>query len=160
MNVRSINRPIVRSTRIIALVSLGFLFSTEAASLDFVVSRVAPIYPPEAVSKGTEGHVVLRLTVNTEGNVTDVSILDSVPDGMFEPAAKKAALLWHFTPKCGQQFPKNFEVNDTIYFKMATNIEQDRSTVLAPLKVGRPKLVAVETSGGLVIRDQELCSKK
>ncbi len=61
-------------------------------------SQGALPYPPAAKRDGVTGYVVLNLLINTEGEVKQVQILESEPNGVFEEAARQAAKNWLFTP--------------------------------------------------------------
>jgi TonB family protein len=54
-------------------------------------------YPPEAEKLGLEGTVVLKLTVDKAGNVTESEVLEPAGHG-FDEAARVAALKFKFTP--------------------------------------------------------------
>ncbi len=57
---------------------------------------VAPTYPPIARNAHIEGIVVLEATIDTEGRVTDLRVLRSVP--LLDDAALQAVRQWRFTP--------------------------------------------------------------
>jgi TonB family protein len=54
-------------------------------------------YPPEAEKAGLQGNVVLKLTIDKEGNVTAADVLEPAGNG-FDEAAKAAALKFKFKP--------------------------------------------------------------
>jgi bla regulator protein BlaR1 len=56
----------------------------------------APNYPWRARRNGIEGFVELEFSVDDEGRVSDVEILDAAPAGVFEEAASKAISRWTF----------------------------------------------------------------
>jgi len=58
---------------------------------------VEPEYPKEALAQGLEAKVVLKLTIDREGNVTNVEIPSPVGHG-FDEAIRDAALKFKFTP--------------------------------------------------------------
>jgi protein TonB len=53
-------------------------------------------YPPEAEAAHIEGHVKVRLSVDVEGNVTDVEILLAEPPGVFEAAVLEGVRQYKF----------------------------------------------------------------
>jgi TonB family protein len=55
-----------------------------------------PNYPWQARRKGIEGFVKLEFSVDEEGRVKDVEILDAMPEGVFEKAASRAISRWTF----------------------------------------------------------------
>jgi protein TonB len=64
-----------------------------------LVTRRAPFYPPRAAGSGIEGWVDLELQVDSDGNVLDVTVIDSDPAGIFEESAVAAAESWRFAPR-------------------------------------------------------------
>lgn len=62
------------------------------------ISKVEPIYPPRALQRGIEGHVIVSFTVTEQGSVEDVSVVESEPVGWFDRAAKNAALKFKYRP--------------------------------------------------------------
>ncbi|NGP54210.1 energy transducer TonB [Thioalkalivibrio sp. XN8] len=63
------------------------------------IVKVAPVYPQRALARGIEGYVVVEFTVTRAGTVTDVSVLEAEPPGMFEEAARNAALKFKYKPR-------------------------------------------------------------
>lgn len=62
-----------------------------------IVSRVEPVYPPEAKARGVKGNVVLEIRVDADGKVTDVKVLRSV-DAALDQAAVDAVRQWRYAP--------------------------------------------------------------
>jgi len=58
---------------------------------------VEPVYPKDALAQGLEAKVVLKLTIDREGNVTNAEIPEPVGHG-FDEAIRDAALQFKFTP--------------------------------------------------------------
>ena len=61
--------------------------------------RVQPIYPNGAIQDGVSGRVEAVLTVDDDGRVIDVEIVESTPRGYFERAAEKALRKWRYAPQ-------------------------------------------------------------
>jgi TonB family protein len=61
-----------------------------------LMTRVVPVYPPEAKKAGIEGTVILGATINGEGKVTDVKVLESIPG--LDEAAVDALKQWVYSP--------------------------------------------------------------
>ena len=59
---------------------------------------VQPLYPVSAQRNGTEGYVIVRLSIDANGFVKDVVVVDSEPLGIFERSARDAARRFEFTP--------------------------------------------------------------
>ena len=58
----------------------------------------SPAYPPSAQRDGIEGYVIVRLSVNAQGRVEHVIVVDSEPIGVFEGSARDAARQFEFLP--------------------------------------------------------------
>jgi TonB family protein len=61
-----------------------------------LMTRVTPVYPPEAKKAGIEGTVILGATIDGEGKVTDLRVLESVPG--LDQAAVDALKQWVYYP--------------------------------------------------------------
>ncbi len=55
-------------------------------------------YPPRAKAKGVRGYVVLSLLIGVTGEIEQVSIIESFPDGVFDEAVLQGVRQWKFTP--------------------------------------------------------------
>jgi protein TonB len=56
-------------------------------------AALAPVYPEAARKAGIQGVVLLRLTIDREGRVTDVRVLSGLPFGLTQAAAEAARRL-------------------------------------------------------------------
>lgn len=63
-----------------------------------VISRRDPVYPYSARQKNLSGIVILKFLVTPEGNVEQVSVVQSNPPGVFDDAAIQAISAWRFKP--------------------------------------------------------------
>ena len=63
------------------------------------IVKVTPIYPTRAASRGIEGYVLLQFTVTGTGAVRDPVIVESAPPGIFDRAAREAALKFKYKPR-------------------------------------------------------------
>jgi protein TonB len=66
--------------------------------LPAVVSQVSPRYPPLALRRRIEGFVELSFTVQPDGSVTDISVINSEPRTLFNREAVNAMERWRFAP--------------------------------------------------------------
>lgn len=64
-----------------------------------VGSRAKPSYPREAKHAQIEGTVYLQFDINKRGMPTNISILESKPEGVFDQAAIKAVKKWRYAKK-------------------------------------------------------------
>ena len=60
--------------------------------------RVKPDYPISAARKGTSGFIVADLIITDDGEVEEISILESVPLGVFDKKGEKAIKKWQYKP--------------------------------------------------------------
>ncbi len=61
-----------------------------------IVSKVEPVYPPDARANRVQGFVVLEARISPAGLVTDVKVLRSIP--LLDQAAIDAVRQWRFEP--------------------------------------------------------------
>lgn len=81
-----------------------------------LVRRVEPAYPEDARRVGLEGRVVLRFTVDADGRVTDVQMLDGAPLPSMADAAQRAVLAWRYHPATLYGVPVSVYVTATVEF--------------------------------------------
>ncbi|HVY64894.1 MAG TPA: energy transducer TonB [Gammaproteobacteria bacterium] len=60
--------------------------------------RIAPDYPPRALSRGLEGWVQVRFTITATGTVKDPMVVNH-SDAVFDDAALKAISRWRYNPR-------------------------------------------------------------
>jgi len=56
------------------------------------------IYPPRARAKGVEGYVVFSLLIGVTGEIEQVKIVESFPNGVFDEVAMQGINSWRFEP--------------------------------------------------------------
>jgi protein TonB len=61
--------------------------------------RIAPDYPPRALSRGLEGWVQVQFTITATGMVKDPVVVNADPKNIFDDAALKAIARWRYNPK-------------------------------------------------------------
>jgi periplasmic protein TonB len=61
--------------------------------------RIAPDYPPRALSRGLEGWVQVQFTITPTGQVKDPIVVNAEPKNIFDDAALKAIARWRYNPK-------------------------------------------------------------
>jgi protein TonB len=105
------------------LVMLGFLVLAGCMSggdrpLQLVSGSGAP-YPAQARSDGIEGYVVVRYDVDETGRVTNLSVAESEPPGVFDEAALKAVAAWRYNPPISDGQPRPVRgVSSRVDFKL------------------------------------------
>ena len=58
----------------------------------------APDYPRGAERRGVEGYAVVQYNVSPDGEVTDVQVVESEPEGIWDRAVTSAMEGWAFAP--------------------------------------------------------------
>ncbi len=83
-----------------------------------VVARVNPEYPYQARERGIEGYVAVKVLVGKDGEVRQVNILKSRPQGMFDQAVRKAMTGWRFQPGEVGGEPVTAWITTTLHFRL------------------------------------------
>lgn len=78
----------------------------------------APVYPVAARRDGVEGYVVVRLRVDSQGQVSEVVVVDSEPIGVFERSAREAARRFAFHPAQIDGAPAATTLEKKIVFRL------------------------------------------
>ncbi|MGH9720293.1 MAG: M56 family metallopeptidase [Bryobacteraceae bacterium] len=99
-----------------------------------VLHQTAPRYPLDAKLKKIEGPVVLEITVNNKGDVSDARVLTGPEE--LRRAALESVLSWHYSTT-GAQFPATLRV--TVDFKLSkeTGVPDDPARAIARLEQAR-----------------------
>ncbi|MGH8034130.1 MAG: energy transducer TonB [Lysobacterales bacterium] len=56
------------------------------------------VYPPRARAQGLQGYVVFSLLIGITGEIEQVKIIESYPEGVFDEAATQGINQWRFDP--------------------------------------------------------------
>lgn len=59
-------------------------------------THVEPIWPKKAIDEKIEGSVTMSFSINTDGSVDTINIIESTPTGMFEQASITALSQWKY----------------------------------------------------------------
>jgi TonB family protein len=81
-----------------------------------LIHKVQPIYPPEAKRKGTEGTVLLQITIGKDGLMKDVKLISGPPE--LADAAIGAVQQWRYTPYLLQGNPVEVESTVKVTFRL------------------------------------------
>ncbi len=63
------------------------------------MTYITPDYPAAARERGTEGYVTVAFSVNVDGGVENVRIIESSPSNVFDESALDAAARLRFEPR-------------------------------------------------------------
>jgi TonB family protein len=73
-----------------------------AAAVDVVpakiLKRVTPIAPAD-IPRKTKGYVIVRFSIGADGRVSDLAVIESQPQGVFDQAAQDAVRKWTYEPR-------------------------------------------------------------
>ena len=58
----------------------------------------APDYPRGAERRGIEGYAVVEYTVAEDGSITDATVVEAEPEGVFDRAVIRAIEGWSYAP--------------------------------------------------------------
>ena len=78
--------------------------------------KVNPVYPPIALSARVQGVVILELTVDAQGFVTDARVLRSIP--LLDQAAIDAVRQWQYVPTLLNGVPVPIVMTATVQFTL------------------------------------------
>lgn len=82
------------------------------------IAQVPPMYPMLARRRGIEGWVRVRFIVNENGRVSDIKIIESRPEKVFNNAVLRCVSAWRFTPGTVEGEPVKTWVVTTVRFEL------------------------------------------
>jgi protein TonB len=56
------------------------------------------VYPPRARARGIEGYVIFSLLIGITGEIEQIKVVESYPEGLFDDAATQGINQWQFEP--------------------------------------------------------------
>ena len=84
----------------------------------FPLHTPQPIYPRRARSRGIEGTVKVGFTIEPNGKVSNIDILNATPSGVFDNATRRSVAQWKFKPQLLEGKPTRRRVEQTIRFTL------------------------------------------
>lgn len=79
--------------------------------------RIEPRYPIKAAKGGVEGSVVMRFDIKSDGSVSNVVVVKSVPEKVFDKEASRALKQWMYTKSSegrkGEMVQLDFMMDDS-----------------------------------------------
>lgn len=83
-----------------------------------VLSRIPPVYPFRAKTRGIEGWVSVAFTVTEQGRVADIQILEAQPKTIFDKSVIQCLSAWRFKPGSISGKPVKTRVKTRIRFEL------------------------------------------
>ncbi len=87
------------------------------------LSEISPFYPEKARQERKEGTVVLKLTINKDGAVSDVHVVNGIEKDI-DQAAVEAVGQWKFSPGTYQGNPVDVELSVSVNFRLTATPQQ------------------------------------
>lgn len=93
-----------------------------------VIKRALPIYPKYAIKHKLEGSVLINFSIEKDGNVSDIEVVSSDLDGLFDGNAVLAVQKWLYTQPA-QKIRNNyvaleFALSDTPNLSQFSHVER------------------------------------
>ena len=82
------------------------------------LNDVRPEYPYRARQQGIEGHIKLAFTINPQGRVENIRVLEASPRNVFDREARRAAARWRFAPRTENGAPVSREAVRALRFRL------------------------------------------
>lgn len=82
------------------------------------LTRIPPVYPIQARRRGIEGWVKVAFIVNENGEVGNITVLKSEPDGLFDKSVERCVRGWRFKPGTVGGTPVKAQVETVIRFEL------------------------------------------
>lgn len=101
MSKKSLNSVLRNALPLLAALALTF---AAQASTPKIVKKVPPEFPKEAAQQSiTSGTVKAKMSIDAEGKVTGVDIVEAEPRRVFDKAVTRALMDWRFEPSGEKQ---------------------------------------------------------
>lgn len=85
--------------RSVTVVAASLMLALAAHAAPKVIKKVPPEFPREASLKGiSTGVIKAKLTIEADGKVSEVEIVEAEPKRVFDRTVKQALMEWKFEP--------------------------------------------------------------
>lgn len=84
--------------------------------------RVEAQYPEAALRNGVQGYVDVQFTITAQGTVTNVAVVRSAPDDIFDRAAVDAVSRWRYDPRVVDGRPVESQSHARVRFKLDSSL--------------------------------------
>jgi TonB family protein len=92
---------------------------SQGVSQGLLLTKVNPIYPPDALKTRIQGQVVLRVNIDKEGNISKVEPVSG--HELLIPAAIEAVKQWKYKPYLLNQLPVEVDTQILVNFTLSEN---------------------------------------
>jgi periplasmic protein TonB len=96
--------------------SLATLKISQGVSQGLLIKRVQPKYPPNALAMRIQGSVQLEATINKEGSIANLKLLNGDP--LLGRAAMEAVRQWRYKPYYLDSEPVEIQTQITVIFRL------------------------------------------
>ena len=88
----------------------------------FPLFKLKPDYPSHALAKGREGVCLVNYTINTDGTVDDISVVEAECDSLFRNTSIQAAKSFVYKPRIKNGMPQEVQnVRNKFVFRILKN---------------------------------------
>jgi TonB family protein len=116
------NRPLLSAAALVAITALAAPAFAQPVTPPQVVEHVDAAYPEARLADGVESNVVLFVTVEKDGTVSDAKVAESGGDD-FDNAALEAVKRWRFAPAIKEGQPVRARIRVPFHFAPGPHVE-------------------------------------
>jgi len=109
---------------------------TGVDTLPIIIKSVEAVYPIQLRIKGIEGKVVLRFIITKEGDVENLSIIESIPSGVFDKYVLTAIKQYLFKPAIKNGEPVDCDMTMPMLFSLREESGKDTISGYDAYKAG------------------------
>jgi TonB family protein len=106
-----------RAVAVVPKVGVQRIRVSSGVSQGMVISRVSPVYPPEAKAARVQGQVVLQVAISKTGDVSNLRVVSGDP--LLTPAAMDAVKQWKYKPYILNGNPVDVDTQVNVNFTLS-----------------------------------------